>query len=432
MSHGDQLIQDFVAGRYHSIDTGEAVQSPIQKIEIVENSAAIEAELLAGLQLGANPIVVADTNTIDVLGSRVAQAIGAPTVILDNPKASFAQSQALAEQCRNATSLIAVGSGTINDLCKDVAHNTRRPSLVFATAPSMNGYTTKTVSIDKDGVKLSLPSTSPIACIFDLTVLANSPARLIRAGVGDAICRGTAQIDWLLSHNFLRTPYLETPFDLQLADEKPYLDLAPNVLSKDLAAIAALTRILILGGLGAVVAGSSHPGSMGEHGISHYIDMYAAPHPGALHGEQVGIATITMARLQERMLAKTGFAELATLPIDRVGMTQRFGDHSKAYVRAIQTKNDRLAQFGDPTQRLNGLWDRLKPALTQLAIPATRIEAILSSIGAATKLHQIGLDPAFYRQAVRHTFEIRDRYSMLDLAVQAAEIDEFIDEDLAA
>ncbi|MEO0973902.1 MAG: YdeI/OmpD-associated family protein, partial [Pseudomonadota bacterium] len=44
--------------------------------------------------------------------------------------------------------------------------------------------------------------------------------RLIRAGVGDSICRPTAQTDWLLSHLVLGTPYIEEPFAVLAEDEE--------------------------------------------------------------------------------------------------------------------------------------------------------------------------------------------------------------------
>ena len=68
--------------------------------------------------------------------------------------------------------------------------------------------------------------------------------------------------------------------------------------------MAALQRVLTLCGLGVSFTGTTHPGSMGEHQISHYIDFVAGErHPGTLHGQQVGVASLTMARLQEQLLA---------------------------------------------------------------------------------------------------------------------------------
>ena len=65
-----------------------------------------------------------------------------------------------------------------------------------------------------------------------------------------------------------------------------------------------LARTLVLSGLGMTICGGSYPASQGEHLISHYIDMFAPDERAAFfHGEQVAVATLTMAQIQEVMLA---------------------------------------------------------------------------------------------------------------------------------
>jgi glycerol-1-phosphate dehydrogenase [NAD(P)+] len=45
--------------------------------------------------------------------------------------------------------------------------------------------------------------------------------------------------------------------------------------------------------------GTTHVGSMAEHMISHYIDMFSkSEHSRTSHGEQVGVATLAMWALQ--------------------------------------------------------------------------------------------------------------------------------------
>ena len=252
----------------------------------------------------ARMAVVADENTWPILGARVAAALpDAETIVLDRPKADEATADLLQERCRHIDALIAVGSGTLNDLCKYVTHRTDRRCAVFATAPSMDGYVTTTVSITRDGFKLSLPAHAPTGVFFDLGVLAAAPARMMQAGLGDTVCRTTAQVDWLLSHLLLDTVYAETPYRLMAADEPRLYAQAHRLPEGDLGAMLLLTRMLILSGLGVLVTHTSHCGSMGEHSISHFIDTFASPHPKTLHGGQVGIATWSMARLQAAMLA---------------------------------------------------------------------------------------------------------------------------------
>ena len=66
-------------------------------------------------------------------------------------------------RARSADALVAVGSGTINDLCKYAAAKDGKPYVVFATAPSMNGYTSMNAAITVDGHKKTLPAATPRA-----------------------------------------------------------------------------------------------------------------------------------------------------------------------------------------------------------------------------------------------------------------------------
>ena len=82
-----------------------------------------------------------------------------------------------------------------------------------------------------------------------------------------------------------------------------------------------LTRIAAIMGLGTSVTGTTHSGSMAEHMISHYIDMFA----GDAHGEQVGVATLTMSRLQNQILGKDQPPTSQPTEIPTAELRARFG-----------------------------------------------------------------------------------------------------------
>ena len=100
------------------------------------------------------------------------------------PKSPYPDGETV-EKIRLATAkcdaVIAVGSGTINDLCKYGSAQDKKPYAVFATAPSMNGYTSVNAAITVHGHKMSLAAQAPMGAFFDLAVLAAAPARWGRA-----------------------------------------------------------------------------------------------------------------------------------------------------------------------------------------------------------------------------------------------------------
>ena len=55
--------------------------------------------------------------------------------------------------------------------------------------------------------KKSVQAQGAAAVFVDLEVFAAAPPRMIRSGLGDSLCRSTAQADWLLAHRLLATGY---------------------------------------------------------------------------------------------------------------------------------------------------------------------------------------------------------------------------------
>lgn len=427
MSESQPIIDEVVAGHYMAPELGRPLQSTIRSLVMAPSLEGREAELVAGLGLGASIAVVADENTQDVLGHRVSRALGrgASSVVLDHPKANEATADALEERTRHADALIAVGSGTINDLCKYVSHRTGRSCAVFGTAPSMDGYVTSTVSITREGFKLSLPAHSPAGVFLDLGVLAASPRRMIQAGLGDTVCRTTAQVDWLLSHLLLDTVYAETPYDLMRADEPLLYAKADRLLEGDLDAMRLLARMLVLSGLGVLVTHTSHCGSMAEHQISHFIDMLAEPHPGTLHGQQVGIATWSVARLQAAMLEKPTAPQLRALDLDPALFRERYGRFADSCLTAASKKPLDAEGTRRLQVRLDERWPAIRERLLGVMLPLEALDRVMAAAELPRTAAELGVDPAFYRRAVGHGHEIRDRYTILDLAAQAGQLEGF-------
>ena len=420
------LIDDILAGSLVPPETGRPLAPGIRRIVIEASLEGREAALLLDAGVAGALAVVGDENTLPVLGERVARAVsGARLVELRHPRSDEPTVSRLLDLCHGADALVAVGSGTINDLCKYAAHVSGRPYAVFATAPSMDGYVTRTVSLERGGYKVSLPATPPRGAFFDLEVLARAPRRMIRAGLGDTLCRSTAQLDWRLSHRLLDTPYAETPYDLLREDEKALFAIVDRLPEGDPAAIRLLCRLLVLSGLGTLVTGTSHCGSMGEHAISHYLDMFLRPHPGTLHGEQVGIATWTMARLQARMLEMEELPRLRALVFDVDDFRRRYGRAAHSCLAAARRKPLDEEGVRGLQKRLDRDWRDIRAELRARMLPIPVMESVIRRAGLPFRAGELGIDPAFYRTAVRHALEIRDRYGFLDLAAQAGVLDPF-------
>jgi glycerol-1-phosphate dehydrogenase [NAD(P)+] len=176
------------------------------------------------------------------------------------------------------------------------------------------------------------------------------------------------------------------------------------------------------------VTGNTNHGSMGEHQISHYIDCFAGDqHPGTLHGQQVGVAVLTMARLQEAVLASERPPVLRPTQIDAADMARRMGAEVAAQCRAeIGPKILDADAAARLNEKLEDIWPSFRREAQAFRIPMAELEALLRAAGAPLSPQDLGLDVPFYREAVRHCREMRNRYSFLDLAADADILDDFV------
>jgi len=428
-----RIVRAILAGEWHDPQNGKAMLCPIRSIRIAPSLDGAEAELIAPLNLGKHLAVVADDNTWAALGRRVTRALSTTTqaitpVVLRAPHADEETLADLTDRVRHADGLVAVGTGTINDLCKAVSAASGKPYAVFGTAASMNGYTTGTVSMfAASGVKTTRQAVMPRGVFLDLEILRRAPLRLTLAGLGDSICRTTAQVDWLLSHHLLGTDYTDTPYLLQAEDEEAMFTTAGRLPSGDLEAYAVLCRILILMGVGTILTGTTQYGSGSEHLTSHAIDMLAGRrHPGSMHGEQTGIATLSMARLQASILAQSKPPTITPTPFAEDAILRRFGPAGPACLEEFRRKRLDAKAAEALNRRLENIWPELSGQLRRKQRRLDTLEAVMTIAGAPMTAEDLGLDGTLYRQAILHAREIRNRYSILDLAGDSGLLEPFV------
>ena len=419
-------IELLLEGRYPDPDGGGCLGIPIRSIVLEDTFAGHEADLAREAGISGTLAVVSDRNTHAAMGARVTRSLSAlgritPVDLGDGVHADAETAAAVEERTRGCDALVAVGSGTINDLCKYVAARADKPYVVFATAPSMNGYTSANAAITIDGHKKSVAAAAPAGVFIDLGVLAAAPPRLIRAGLGDSICRTTAQVDWLLSHHLLGTPYRSAPFALLAADEPALLEESAALVRGDLSTMRRLARTLVLSGIGMTLSGGSYPASQGEHLISHYIDMMAPPgRPDVFHGEQIAVTTLTMARLQERFIQADRPPLLGPTTVTREDVIAHFGPGTgDTCWREFEQKILTPQSVDGFNARLAASWDDFVHACESIMVKSYELRAVLAAAGAPTDAASIALDCGFYTGAVRHARELRNRYTFLDLAADA-------------
>lgn len=428
------VLDELKQGLWKNPETGKPIQIPIQEIEIRDTLDGGEADLIAPLKLGKRLALVCDEITYEVLGRRVEKSLSAlstvNTIVLKTPKTNEHFVQEVQEKTRKDDAVIAVGSGTINDTCKYATFLDKKEYAVFSTSP-MTAYTAGAASVSLQGFKRSLPAHSAKGVFIDLGILLECPPKLIRSGYADIICRTTSQIDWLTSNLLFNTNYSKAPYLLLAIDEENLIQNASRLLNGDLEIMAMLARMVCLVGLGTIFTASSHSCSMAEHMISHYLDMFYKNHPDSLHGEQVGVATLTMSKLQDSFLDQKHPPIFSPDYFEVDQLIAKFGAViGKSSIQEFQKK--RMDE--NKTKLVNGYfeknWDQYSSRMKKIRLTHDHLLKSMKALGAPTQPEELGFDRDFYKEAVLYSRYIRDRYTYLDLATNCGGLENFIHESL--
>lgn len=297
------------AGMEYSCACGKSHKVDIQAIRV---GSGVMQELSGILRdLGASHIfLVADNYTYEAAGRQVEQLLDqaglayhkrvfqTETPLVPN---EYALGSVLAAMTSQDDMLLAVGSGTLNDVTKYVSARTGVPYVIAATAPSMDGYASTVAPTILDGFKTTLPAVYPAAIVADVDILKDAPMPMLTAGFGDIIGKFTSLADWRLSHQLNGEYYCPEVAGVIEAAVETCAANAQALAQREPQAIQAVTEALILSGLAMGMVGVSRPASGAEHQMAHYWEMDALrrgeEHP--LHGNAVGVGTVLAASLYE-------------------------------------------------------------------------------------------------------------------------------------
>lgn len=375
-------------------------------------------------------LIIADCRTYPAAGKLVEEKLRRGRVVVElylvpddhgeSPVADDRTKDLILAEAPDADLFIAVGSGVINDLVKWVAFLRDKPYLCVATAASMNGYASANVAASIDGLKVLFHAKPCMALFSTPEILRNAPFDLTASGLGDVLAKTVSSADWKLNHFLFNDYYCRFSVDLLKDLEPVYLNNPIGIRDKDPAALQALFEALFLSSVAMTITGTSSPASGGEHLISHSLDMLAARDGGKhdLHGRQVGIASILMAALYEKVLAIDCpvFHE-----VPRKVDEQFWGNLSPVVAKEYEKKLPRY-QMVAGSLSMPGAWEKLRELLHADMVPAMKLKNCLSQSGAAHRIGDINhygvpLTRTKLLSVISNANQMRERFTILDLAV---------------
>jgi glycerol-1-phosphate dehydrogenase [NAD(P)+] len=214
--------------------------------------------------------------------------------------------------------------------------------------------------------------------------------------------------------------YCQFSIDLLKDLEPVYLQGPQKIRNRDPDAFKALFMALFYSSVAMTIAGTSSPASGGEHLISHTLDMLAARDRCShdLHGRQVGVSSILMAALYERLMSieRPQFREPATA-VD--------GSFWGALAPVVEKEyREKLPKMARAIAILNQAdkWEALRAAIAPHLLPARKLKECLQRAKAAHRYSDLRYDKVvinkdFFAAAVNHANQMRNRFTILDIAV---------------
>jgi glycerol-1-phosphate dehydrogenase [NAD(P)+] len=417
---------------------GQTHHIPTRQITVGRGALDALPEALAATGGPSRLLVISDVATRRAAWEAIAprlRSLGLPIteVILPPgphglPVADEANRQRIQEAIQpGIDAVLALGSGTINDLAKIASRTCGRPYLVCATAPSMNGYPSSNASLFEAGLKVTRPAQAPAAILADLAILADAPLPMIRAGLGDLLSQRTALVDWRLSSLVQGTHYCPAVGDLMAAPIQEVVRTADRLGRRDETAVGELTEALILSGFTMVMAGQSSPASGAEHLISHFWEMQAsvAGRAEPLHGTMVGVTSVLTAGLMG-WLAGTAAPDLPGPPAGLPDaweeaepiLAARHGRLWNVVRNEARSKHgsvaDRVKRFASLQEGWAEIWATLGPLLPD----PTLLRETLARAGAPTTPAGLDLSVETAHRSLLGARDLRNRYTVLDLAAE--------------
>jgi len=406
-----------VCGKTHRIEPKQIVYSEDAK----EHLPSLSREL----QLGDRVAVLTDSRTREVAGRMLVEILSkdglkvTEVLVPDRPDGSWPICDDVTEQhidrrLGEVDWILAVGSGVINDLGKWLAGDRKIPYVSFATAASMNGYTSANVAPTIKGMKSLTFARPPVAVLSCPEIICSAPYELTTAGLGDVLAKSISTTDWYLNHLLFGDHFCEKSAGLITEIEPLYLYRAEDLKGRKHEAIDAFFQALLLTGVSMTMAETSSPASGGEHMVSHALDMMSSIDGGAhdLHGRQVGVGTVLMAALYERVLEVE--SPRFTEPKEMVDAFF-WGPLGEVVKENFRQKAHRL-RIAKEQLATGDTWDKLRQELSPMLHPPVTLHTCLHRAGAATKAQDIGCSRDRLLDALLHAHEIRPRFTVLDLA----------------
>ncbi len=390
---------------------------PLKKI-ILEKGAVNKLDGLIKFIGDFNSVaMICDENTYKVLGARVEELCLVKNTACLDPNHLHATEKAVEEArkgIKECDLLLAVGSGTVHDITRYIAHDMGIPFISVPTAPSVDGFVSNVAAMTLEGVKITTPATCPIAVCADTDILASSPRRLIASGFADLLGKYTALADWKITTLITGEYICDKVIDLEYQVIDELMENIDGINNRETDAIENLMYGLILSGMAIQMVGYSRPASGSEHHVSHFIEMNVVNEENdALHGEKVGVGLVMVCDLYHKIMALDDLESRITdnnqLPVDKINAM------FKDIAPGILKENAKNPLESVTRDMMISKLPEIREIISQLPT-GEKMREVLESVGCPSSLAHIGLSEELKDTILYYAAFARSRLTFMRFA----------------
>lgn len=324
---------------------------------------------------------------------------------------------------RDLDLVVAVGTGSINDMCRFFSYQMNAPYAIVATAAPMDGFASSGAALMVDNIKQTIPAQTPLFIIGDTDILCGAPVRMISAGLGDLLGKFTCLNDWRISKIVNDEYYCDTVVNLVKDCIENVLKNADKAASRDPKVIGDIMEGLVLTGVAMSFVGNSRPAAGCEHHLNHYweaIEIQNGQIP-VLHGIEVGLAEVVILKMTEFLRESRPDFDAArekAKQYDQAAWEEKMKEvYGTASDAIIELEHE--SKKNDPEGRLKRIdkieenWDEIVKLMNDYMPSAERMIEILKSLDAPYFPSQVGFSDEMLYNALVYGKENRARYTLL-------------------
>ena len=391
-------LENCPCGRAHTFAT--------RMVEIESGLLARAGEYLARANFPRNILLVSDrpamtaaaglTDVLRAAGFRVTEHVWDKMIY-----ARIEQVREVEALLGDKDGVLAVGTGSVNDICRVASYNTGKQFAIFATAPSMDGFASDSAPIIENNFKTSIPCEQPAVILADTKILAAAPAELKAAGFGDMVAKYIGIADWQIANVLIDEYYCPAIAEITMRGTKRVVEQYAAVSGNDEAAAGAIMEGLILSGLGMKLAASSRPASGAEHVVSHYWECHKLARgiwPG-YHGDKVGVASLLMLRAYRNIAARVTSIDPVADPTD----------WSAVYAAYDESQHPDIKRLNTPTitdkvelARLKNSWQKIREIIETRLPDPDEMERMMRIAGCAITPADVHVDDALLADGLHY------------------------------